>query len=335
VRKFFYNPEIMQNLEHNSTVAAIATASGPAGIAVVRISGPDAGRIADAVTKCHGKAPSARQPGSFFHAQIVNPADGAVVDDAIVLVFRAPVSFTGEDVVEIQGHGGDVPARRVLAAVLAAGATPAPPGEFTRRAFLNGKLDLTQAEAVMDFVQARSEQAALTAQAQLRGLLGREIDICYEAVANLRADIEAQLDFEADVLPPSVPALAKQRLWQNIESIKRLRLTWRDGHLLRTGALVVICGCPNVGKSSLLNALLGKDRAIVSSIAGTTRDVIEESIVLEGIIVRLVDTAGLRDTSCPIEKDGVSRAQAIIKQSDAIIYVLDSSQSTGEQQQEF
>lgn len=326
---------IMKTLEHNATVAAIATASGPAGIAVVRISGPEAGRIADAVTKCPGKPPSARQPGSFFHAQIVNPTDGAVVDDAIVLVFRAPASFTGEDVVEIQGHGGDVPVQRVLNAVLIAGARPAPPGEFTRRAFLNGKLDLTQAEAVMDLIQARSEQAASAAQAQLSGLLGQSIDVCYEAVANLRADIEAQMDFESDALPPRVLHDVKNRIHQSIESIKRLQLTWKEGHLLRTGATIVICGRPNVGKSSLMNALLGKNRAIVSAIAGTTRDLIEESILIEGIVARLVDTAGLRETSCPVENDGVSRAKAIIKQADVIVYVFDSSQPLFEQQRDF
>ena len=315
--------------QNGDTIAAIATAEGAAGVAVVRISGPEAWAIAERVVCCGGVSLARRAAGQFFHAQF---RQGAVaVDDGLVLLFRAPASFTGEDVVELQGHGGAVAARGVLRAVLAGGARLAEPGEFTRRAFLQGRMDLTQAEAVMDLVHARSERAAQAARAQLEGGLGREIEFSYHEVTALCADVEAQLDFEAGELPERVSQESVARLERVRGQLAQLLATRREGHLLRDGALVVIGGCPNAGKSSLLNVLLGSDRAIVSPHAGTTRDTIEEGVVLDGIPLRLMDTAGLRVATSPVEQEGVVRAQQALGQADLILYVIDASRALAEQ----
>ncbi len=313
------------------TIAAIATAEGPAGVAVVRISGPTAWQVAERVVRCKGPPLTDRTEGHFFYSQLADATSGEVVDDGIVLLFRAPASFTGEDVVELQGHGGQASARAVLRAVLTAGARLAEPGEFTRRAFLHGRMDLTQAEAVMDLVQARSERAAQAARAQLAGNLGQAVGALYEEVTALCADVAAQLDFEANELPARVRGEAEARLDKVRGDVVRLLATSREGHLLRAGALVVIGGCPNAGKSSLLNALLDTDRAIVSSLAGTTRDTIEEGLVLDGIPLRLMDTAGLRETACHVEREGVGRAHQALKQADLIIYLIDASRPLAEQ----
>ena len=316
---------VMQADFSNDTIAAIATAEGPAGVAVVRISGPEAWQVAERVVGCKGGRLAGRTGGRFLHAQFVEADRGEAVDDGVVLLFRAPASFTGEDVVELQGHGGQAASRAVLRAALAAGARLAEPGEFTRRAFLNGRMDLTQAEAVMDLVHARSERAARAARAQLSGSLGKEVDSYYAEVTALCADVAAQLDFEEGELPARVRGEAEARLDKVRGQLAQLLATRREGRLLRDGALVVIGGCPNAGKSSLLNALLGTDRAIVSSFAGTTRDTIEEGMVLDGIPVRLVDTAGLREATSSVEQEGVARARQALEQADLIIYLIDAS----------
>ena len=313
------------------TIAAIATAPGPAGVSVVRISGDEAWQVAGRVVRCEGPSLTTRRPGRFFHAQIADPATGETVDDGIILLFRSPASYTGEDVVEIQGHGGAMPSRAVLRAVLAAGARLAAPGEFTRRAFVNGRLDLTQAEAVMDLIGARSERAAQAARAQLAGTLGSSINVCYEGVTKLCAEVEARLDFSEGELPPRMHGEAIDALEALRGQLHRLLETEREGHLLRDGALVAISGCPNAGKSSLLNAFLGRNRAIVSSKPGTTRDTIEEGVVLDGIPLRLVDTAGLHETACKIGQEGVVRAHAALREADLIIYLIDGSRSFSKQ----
>lgn len=308
------------------TVAALATAAGPAGVAVVRISGPEAWQVAARVARLPGGFSWERAVGRFRHVRLVHPGSGEEIDDALMLVFKAPRSYTGENVVELQGHGGGVPARRLLEAVLAAGARLAPPGEFTRRAFLNGRLDLTQAEAVLDLIQARTDRAAQAARARLDGTLGRAVDALHDELTALRADIEALLDFDEGEVPAEFNAGAATRLEEIGARLQALLATWRAGHLLRDGALVVISGRPNVGKSSLLNALLGRPRAIVDAAPGTTRDSIEESLCLEGIAVRLVDTAGLRAASCAVEAEGVARAGALLAQADLNLHLLDASQ---------
>ena len=317
---------LRENLSAQDCIAAVATAAGPAGVCVVRVSGQDAFGIADRLV------PQARRPfgqcqgGTFAHAAFHHPVTREKVDDGLVLVFHAPHSFTGEDVVEFQGHGGTLPSRRLLDAVLAAGARLAEPGEFSKRAFLNGRMDLTQAEAVCDFIQAKTDRIAHVARAQLDGALGSRINRLYDAMTAHCADIEHQLDFEEGELPESFLRQTAAALRETQTQIQRLIESWNtSGHLLRDGALVVISGKPNAGKSSLLNALLGRNRAIVHDAPGTTRDAIEESYALDGIPLRLVDTAGLRDTADAVEQEGVSRAHQFIRQADINLYLIDGT----------
>lgn len=307
-------------------IAALATAPGPAGIAIVRLSGAGALAVAARIARRPSGRALAAASGGRCLARIVHPASGVRLDDAMVLVFRAPHSYTGEELVELQGHGGRLPARRLLDAVLAAGARLAAPGEFTRRAFLNGRLDLTQAEAVMDLIQARTDRAAQAAAAQLDGALGQRITPLADTLLDLCADLEARLDFEPGELPAELPTDLAATLATVTTGLRALLATWHEGHLLREGALVVISGRPNAGKSSLLNALLGRPRAIVAATPGTTRDSIEESIDLQGIPLRLVDTAGLGDPACAIEAEGVARAGVLMRRADINLHLIDASQ---------
>ena len=317
------------------TIAAIATAPGEGAIAIVRLSGPGTYAIADRLFRGPPPPPSARAPGTFAHGPIVDPASGEVLDDALLLVFRAPHSYTGEDSVEIQCHGGSQAARRILDALLSAGARQADPGEFTKRAFLNGKIDLTQAEAVLDLIHARSERAARLATAQLEDALGLRIRALYDALLAISADIEAMLDFPDDELPQSVPEEISTRLDAVSAEIRALLATWREGHVLRDGARVVIAGAPNVGKSTLLNLLAGRDRAIVSPHPGTTRDTIEETITLQGYPLQLVDTAGLRDAPCEIEQEGIRRTRRALAEADLCVCVVDASQPLSSDERAF
>lgn len=306
------------------TIAAIATAPGEGGISVIRISGPQALRVADAVFRCCPPRPSQRAPFTFSPGHVVE-ADGSVIDEALVLVFHAPRSFTREDVVELQGHGGPAVTRRVLQRVLQAGARPADPGEFTRRAFLNGRLDLVQAEAVLDLIRARTDRAAAAAVDQLRGGLTRQLSSLFDQLLLLAANLEATLDFSDQELPGSILDDLATRVATQEKGLSDLLATWNEGHLLRDGATVVIAGRPNVGKSTLLNALLGRARAIVSDQPGTTRDTIEEGLVLQGIALNMVDTAGLRETTCAIEQEGIRRTEDHLSRADLFIYVIDAS----------
>lgn len=308
----------------SDTIAAIATASGPAGIAIVRISGPEALAIADRVLKYSGKCLTERQGGSFLHGY-VKSSGNMDLDEVIILIYRAPESYTREDVIEIQGHGGIVSSRRILQTVLNAGARLAEPGEFTRRAFLNGRIDLLQAEAVADLIQAQSDRAANSAIEQLEGRLSNLFSIAYDDIMSVAADMEATLDFSEEELPATVMDNIADRMNTIADRLKNVLDTWEEGHLLRDGALVVISGKPNVGKSTLMNRLLCSDRAIVADVPGTTRDTIEELMILEGIPLRLVDTAGLRKSECVIEQKGVERAYAILKRADIQLYVIDAS----------
>ena len=314
----------MNRSSHDDTIAALATAPGPAGLAVIRISGPESLALADRVFRCAGLKPSERPTHTVVAGHVVAGHD--VLDEALLLIMRAPRSYTREDVVEIQCHGGLIASRRVLRCVLAAGARPAEPGEFTCRAFLNGRLDLVQAEAVNDLIRARSDRAAQAAVEQLEGRLSVRFNEIYDALIGLAADVAAALDFPDDELPPPVMADVLQRSDRVKKDLLALMATWDEGHCLRDGLLVVIAGRPNVGKSTLMNTLLGKNRSIVSEIPGTTRDTIEESLVLDGIQLVLVDTAGLRDSSCPIEREGVRRARQKLEKADLYLYIVDASQ---------
>ncbi len=313
-----------QNLS-DVPIAALATAPGPAGVCVVRLSGEGALALGDRLVPSARVKPSQREGGTFFHAAVTHPLTGERIDDAVILVYRGPHSYTGEDTVEFQGHGGSVPARRLLAAVLAAGARLAEPGEFTKRAFLNGRLDLTQAEAVCDLIQSKTERAAHVARAQLDGALGQQVGQLYEQVTELCAEVEHLLDFDEGELPDTFLTRAAARLAVLVGDVEQLADTWNEGHLLRDGALVVISGRPNAGKSSLLNALLGRNRAIVHAVPGTTRDAIEEGYALNGVPVRLVDTAGLRETGDAVEQEGILRARELIRQADLNLHLVDGS----------
>jgi len=294
----------------SDTIAAIATAPGRGGVAVVRVSGPDAWAVAAKVT---GRSLAAADAGRFFRVRFAD------VDDGLMLVFRGPRSYTGEDAVELQGHGGSVAPRRVLEACLAAGARLARRGEFTLRAFLNGRLDLSEAEAVIDLVDARTTRAAADAFARLGGALSRPFERLYADALDLSSRLEHALDFDEGELPPSFAEETAAQLAALRQRTERLIATAREGRLLREGALVVLAGAPNAGKSSLMNALLGTDRAIVADAAGTTRDSIEEGLQIGNWLVRLTDTAGLRAASDAVEAEGVERAEALIAKADLVV----------------
>lgn len=307
------------------TISAIATAPGEGAIAIVRVSGPETYVLANKFFRCSPPLPSARNPGTFVHGQIFDSDAGEVIDDALLLFFRAPHSYTGEDSVEIQCHGGSQAAKRILALFQGAGARQAEPGEFTKRAFLNDKFDLTQAEAVLDLIHARSERAARLATAQLEDVLGRRIRALYDALLVTAADIEAMLDFPDDELPQYVPNEISNRLNTISTEIKVLLGTWHEGQILREGVRIVIVGAPNVGKSTLLNLLAGRDRAIVSPYPGTTRDTIEEFITLQGYPMQLMDTAGLRHAPCEIEQEGIRRTHQALAKADLCLCLVDAS----------
>jgi len=301
------------------TIAAVSTPPGRGGVAVVRVSGPDAFAVAGRVT---GRKVDASLAGRFFHSQFFVGSGGTLtkpVDDGLVLVFAAPHSYTGEDVVELQCHGGSVAPRRVLEACLAAGARSARRGEFTQRAFLNGRLDLSAAEAVIDLIDARNDRAADDAVARLGGASSAMFEALYATAIELSSRMEHALDFSEDELPRNFFTSLSHDIAALRARIADMISTAREGRILREGALVVLAGPPNAGKSSLLNALLGEGRAIVSDVAGTTRDFIEESAEIGGWPVRLVDTAGLHETGDPVEADGISRAEALMARADIVL----------------
>ncbi|MCF7848571.1 MAG: tRNA uridine-5-carboxymethylaminomethyl(34) synthesis GTPase MnmE [Kiritimatiellales bacterium] len=315
------------SLYEPDTIAAIATPPGEGGVGIVRISGSKGWNIADKIFQPleKGFQPSETAHGTFCYGKIVE-ADGSEIDTGLLLSMRAPKSYTCEDVVEIQGHGGSVGMRRILRRALEAGARMAEPGEFTKRAFLNGRIDLVQAEGILDLIRARSDRAASAALEQMEGRLSSRFNSIYDAFLDVAANLETTLDFVEDELPTDVFTGIGKKLDETFQSLENLLDTWDEGRLLREGARVVILGMPNVGKSTLLNVLLGFDRAIVSSTAGTTRDTIEEGFVLDGIPLRIIDTAGLRETECEIEAEGIRRAEAHGQGAHLALYLVDASQ---------
>jgi tRNA modification GTPase len=304
------------------TIAAMSTPFGEGAVAMIRVSGPKA---VEAVGKIfRGRRPLSYHPaGRVVFGHIV--VEESVVDEVLVSLFRAPRSYTGEDVVEISGHGGVVVAQSVLRGVLDAGARMAEPGEFTQRAFLNGKMDLTQAEAVMDLISARGEASARAAAAQLQGRLGRVVEKLREDTLAALAHLEAFIDFPEEGIDAESGKVLLDRVEGVSSRVTRLLGTADEGRMLREGVRLVIYGEPNVGKSSLLNLLLGYDRAMVSSIPGTTRDTIEESLTLRGIPFRVIDTAGLRESADPLELEGMRRTRQHLQQADVAIRVMDAS----------
>ena len=302
-------------------IVALASAPGLGGVALIRLSGEGVYAIADRLAPRLSPPPSARPAGTFAYATLRGP-EGETLDDAVLLFYRAPHSYTGEDTVELCVHGGAVVPQRVLDALFRLGARPAGPGEFTHRAFLNGRLDLTQAEAVADLIAAKTPRAEQAARANLHGRLSNALTPLYDDALTLSADVEHLLDFDEGELPPDFADQARERLADLADRAHALLATWRQGRLLRQGALVVLAGPPNAGKSTLLNALLGADRAIVSPEPGTTRDSIEEALDLDGVPLRLVDTAGLRDAPGDIERQGVARAKDLIARADVVLCLL-------------
>lgn len=309
-------------MQPGDTIAALATPFGAGAVAMVRVSGPEALALAEAVFRGNRGA-TGLAPGRVSRGRIVR--GGTVVDEVLMTVFRSPRSYTGEDVVEISGHGGVVVAQSVLRTVLEAGARPAEPGEFTRRAFLNGKMDLTQAEAVMDLISARGEASARAASAQLEGRLGKQVGDLREEALTALAHLEAFIDFPEEGIDPEGGRALLGRVDLLASGVERLLSTTDEGRMLREGVRLVIHGEPNAGKSSLLNLLVGYDRAMVSEIPGTTRDSIEENLTLRGIPFRIIDTAGLRESDDPLELEGIRRARLHLEKADVAVRVLDAA----------
>jgi tRNA modification GTPase len=307
----------------DDTIAAIATPPGVGGIGIIRISGP----LAETIARLLCRSPKGAIPlksHQLYHARIISPATGAILDEALITLMRKPRSYTGEDLLEIQGHGNPLILETVLTEVVRAGARLAAPGEFTRRAFLNNRIDLTQAEALMGLMTARTGRGLEIAHTQMQGALHRRIEALRQALTEILATLEAAIDFSEDEGERHHPAAAAQ-LQNVLDQIREMLSTYREGRMIREGANAVIIGRPNVGKSSLLNRLLGENRAIVTAIPGTTRDFIEEDIDIRGIAVRLTDTAGLRNPTNIIEKEGIDRVWGKLSTADLIIAVADGS----------
>ena len=305
------------------TIAAISTAPAEAAIALIRISGPESLSIAERLWS--GKRTVAALPTRYAaFGSIVE--DSAKLDDVLLTVFRGPASYTGEDMVEIACHGGVLVSRKILAALLRSGARSAEPGEFTQRAYLNGKLDLTQAEAVMDLIGAQTELALQSAAEQLEGRLGDRIRALRQQVREILAHVEAYIDFPEEDISPDVGAALQARMDAARVEMDAMLATAGQGRLVREGVRTVIYGAPNVGKSSLLNLLLGYERAIVNARPGTTRDVLEETVNLRGIPVRLMDTAGVRETDDEIERAGIDRTRRALERADLVLHIFDASQ---------
>ncbi|HAM70904.1 MAG TPA: tRNA uridine-5-carboxymethylaminomethyl(34) synthesis GTPase MnmE [Verrucomicrobiales bacterium] len=308
------------------TIAAIATPLGEGGLAVIRVSGPEACRLAD---RCFRRAggdatPMAALPSHTVHYGMIH-REGISIDEVLLTVMRAPRTFTREDVIEVSCHGGLLPAKLVLEAFLAAGARHAEPGEFTRRAFLNGRIDLAQAEAVADLIHARTELALAAAREQLGGSLSREIGRLRDDLMRTLAHVEAHIDFPDEDIAPDTRDQLLARLRAGLATLDRLLQTAAEGQILRRGIRAAIIGSPNAGKSSLLNRLLGHDRAIVSPVAGTTRDTIEETANIRGIPVIFIDTAGLREAGDALEAEGVRRSRETLARAELILHVVDGS----------
>ncbi|MEM8768762.1 MAG: tRNA uridine-5-carboxymethylaminomethyl(34) synthesis GTPase MnmE [Pseudomonadota bacterium] len=309
------------NVADGDTIAAVATAPGQAGIGVVRVSGPAAGAIAQTLTG-HAPAPRTIRLRRFLDSS------GETIDSGLVLYFQGPASFTGEDVVEFQGHGGHMVLQMVLDAAMAAGARMARPGEFTERAYLNGKLDLAQAEAVADLIASGSEAAVRGANRSLSGAFSSRVTEIDALVLELRVFVEAAIDFPDEDIDLLADGQVAERIDGIIDALTHLEADCAQGVLLRDGIKLAIVGAPNVGKSSLLNQLSGESRAIVTDIPGTTRDLVAAEIDIDGLRLEIVDTAGLRETDDTVEAEGVRRALAEAAEADVVLYL----QTWGEDQ---
>lgn len=305
---------------NTDTIAALATPPGRGGIGIIRVSGALAPKIAKAVL---GQIPPPRQAEYLPYLDI----SSEVIDVGLALYFPAPHSFTGEDVLELQGHGGPVVMDLLLKRVYGLGARPARPGEFSERAFLNNKMDLTQAEAVADLIDCASEQAARLAVRSLQGEFSRQVHVLVGLITDLRMYVESAIDFPEEEIDFLADGQVGSRLEKLQQELKNTQLAAQQGNLLREGMTVVIAGRPNAGKSTLLNALAGRETAIVTSVPGTTRDILREHIQIDGLPLHIIDTAGLRDSDDPVEQEGVRRAWKEIESADRILLLHDATQA--------
>lgn len=309
----------------NDTIAALATAPGAAAIGIIRVSGPRAADISAKVFFPKNMKPLTDCESRRTIRGALRDGGGNLIDDCLAVVNRAPASFTGEDTVELYCHGSPVALSDALAALFAAGARQASAGEYTKRAFLNGKVDLTQAEAIIDLISAETSEAARNAAGQVDGVIGRLVTSARDRLVDLMSHFHAVVDYTDEDIDPLEAQDISQTLCQARDDMDRLLQTYGRGRVLKHGVKAAIIGRPNVGKSSLLNALIGVDRAIVTPIAGTTRDTIEEKVLVGGVALRLSDTAGIRDSRDPIERMGVDRARAAAKDAELVLVVLDGS----------
>lgn len=310
-----------QAYQPGETVAAIATPPGEGGVAMIRISGSEAMEIAAKVFS----GPLKKYQSHTAHFGYILDQEGSKVDEVLILPMKAPRSFTGEDTVEIFCHGGSLITKKVLEVVLKAGARAASPGEFTFKAFMNGKMDLAQAEAIQELIMAKNERALYSAENQLQGRLSSKVRKFESDLIRIFAILEAWVDFPDEGLEFAPMEEVIQDLEEVALAMDQLLATYHDGRIIHEGVSLCIAGSPNAGKSSLLNALLGKDRAIVSDIPGTTRDVLEDHMRLAGLNIKLVDTAGIRETVETIEKEGIRRTHNAIEEADVILLVLDAT----------
>ncbi|MBI4000151.1 MAG: tRNA uridine-5-carboxymethylaminomethyl(34) synthesis GTPase MnmE [Candidatus Omnitrophica bacterium] len=315
----------MSEVNLEGTIAAISTPPGEGGIGIVRLSGKNAISIAACMFRSANGINLCDQESHTVHFGIICDGESCPIDQVLVSLFRRPKSYTAEDVVEISAHGGSLILKKILNLALSFGARHAEPGEFTRRAFLNGRIDLTQAEGVLDLIRAKTDRSLEMALRQLSGKLSQELNSIQDELMKLYAHLEAYLDFPDEHLEVYSSNDFKSRFQRVAERIKRLVSSFSKGEILREGAVVTIVGRPNVGKSSLLNALLNRDRALVSDIPGTTRDILEESIELDGLWVRLVDTAGLWHSTDSLDKAAMERTQRHLEEGDLFLWVLDGT----------
>ncbi|MBA1334745.1 MAG: tRNA-5-carboxymethylaminomethyl-2-thiouridine(34) synthesis protein MnmE [Firmicutes bacterium] len=319
-------------IRDGDTIAAIATAPGDSGIGIVRLSGPEAISIAESIFESISGSPLGDLPDRRLnYGYVKDPTSGERVDEVLVAAMRAPRTYTREDMVEINCHGGSVPLKKVMALVVDKGARVAEPGEFTKRAFLNGRIDLSQAEAVIDIINSKSEMGLRTAMSQLDGGLSRRLGVIKEKLLAMMARIEASIDFPEHDIEEITREALEHGAKETVDMLERLIATASSGKLVREGLKTAIVGKPNVGKSSLLNALLRENRAIVTDVPGTTRDIIEEYINIKGVPLRIMDTAGIRETEDIVEKIGVEKTKEYLDRADLILFVLDAARPISEE----
>lgn len=310
------------------TIAAISTPPGEGGIGIVRVSGEDALSIIDQLYRMNEKKLSQMDSHTVHYGHIVDPKKNQIIDEVMVSVLKGPKTYTREDIVEINTHGGMLVTNQVLQSVLSQGARLAQPGEFTKRAFLNGRIDLSQAEAVMDVIESKTDASKSNAFKQLSGDLSDVIQSLRQEILNVLAQVEVNIDYpEYDEVEEMTSSLLMTKAKELLAQITSILSTAQQGRILREGLKTTIIGRPNVGKSSLLNRLLGEDKAIVTDIEGTTRDIVEDYVNVRGVPLKLIDTAGIRETDDAVEKIGVERSRQAIEEADLILFVVDQSQT--------